>query len=98
MKIFKKIKSLILPKQKVKKKPISMCDLIIERIDDKKKDSKGFPEELTKKEWVAVLNEISFAFKVKKTNSLLKSPARINQRKNKLKKSFQLFEKYLHKL
>lgn len=98
MKILEKIKSLIPSRQKAEVKPNSMCDLILERIDQKKKNAKNSPEELTKQEWTIILNEISFAFKIKKTNSILKSPARRKQREAKLRRSFELFEKYLKEL
>jgi|11BtaG_2_1085332.scaffolds.fasta_scaffold04941_2 hypothetical protein len=98
MKILEKIKSLIPSRQKAESKDLSMCDLILERIDQKKKNAKHSPSELTKQEWTQILNEISFAFKVTKSNSTLKSPARKKQRKKKIENSFTLFEKYLKEL
>ena len=97
MNIFKKLKSLI-PQKKEQESYIEICDLVLNRIQQKKKDLGIRPFELSKEEWAQVLNDIAFGFKCKKDKVLLKSPARKKQRENKVKRSFDLFEKYFKDL
>lgn len=97
MNIFKKLKSLI-PQKKEQECYIEICDLVLSIIQQKKKDLGIRPFDLSKEEWAQVLNDIEFGFKCKKSKILLKSPARKKQREKKVKRSFDLFEKYLKDL
>jgi hypothetical protein len=44
------------------------------------------------------LDDMSFGFKVKQTNSILKSPTRKLQRQQKVERAFKLFEVYINYL
>jgi hypothetical protein len=94
MKIIDKLKSLNPFKKKNKEKTIQQ--FVLEKISAKKKRSKkDLPENLTEQEWLAILDDIAFGFKVKQTNTILKSPTRKRQREQKVKRAFELFEVYI---
>jgi len=94
MKILEKLKSLTPFKKKTSKEP-TICEFILQKISARKKEKTSYPENLTPEEWKNILNEIAFAFKVKQSNTILKSPTRRRQREEKLKRSFKLFEVYI---
>jgi len=96
MKIIDKLKSLNLFKKKNKEKTIQQ--FVLEKIAAKKKNIKDCPENLTSQEWQIILDEISFGFKVKQTNTILKSPTRKRQREQKVERAFKLFEVYIKHL
>ena len=94
MKIIDKLKSLNPFKKKNKEKTIQQ--FILEKITAKKKRSKkDRPKNLTDQEWRAILDDMAFAFKIKQTNTVLKSPTRKRQREQKIKRAFKLFEVYI---
>lgn len=97
MNIFKKLKSLI-PQKKEQVPYIQICDLVLNIINQKKKDLGIRPFDLSKEEWAKVLNEIAFGLKCKKEKIILKSPARKKQREERIKKAFELFEIYFKDL
>lgn len=97
MNIFKKLKSLI-PQKKEQEPYIEICDLVLNRVQQKKKDLGIRPFNLSKEEWFKVLNEIAFGFKCKKEKIILKSPSRKKQREARIKKAFELFEIYFKDL
>ena len=96
MKIINKLKSLNPFKKKNKEKTIQQ--FVLEKIAAKKKNIKDCPENLTKEEWKVILDEIAFGFKVKETNTILKSPTRKRQREQKVERAFKLFEVYIKHL
>jgi hypothetical protein len=97
MKILDKIKSLNPFKKKNKEKTIQQ--FVLEKIAAKKKRSKkDCPENLTEQEWRTILDDIAFGFKVKQTNTILKSPMRKRQRQQKVERAFKLFEVYIKHL
>lgn len=96
MKIINKIKSLNPFAKKNEDKTIQQ--FVLEKIAAKKKQSKNTPEGLTQDQWLNILNDISFGFKVKQNNTILKSPTRKRQREEKVKRAFELFEVYIKHL
>ena len=96
MKIIDKLKSLNPFKKKNKEKTIQQ--FILKKIAAKKNRLKDHPENLTKEEWKVILDEIAFGFKVKETNTVLKSPTRKRQREQKVERAFKLFEVYIKHL
>ena len=96
MKIINKLKSLNPFKKKNKEKTIQQ--FVLEKIAAKKNRLKDHPENLTKEEWKVILDEIAFGFKVKETNTILKSPTRKRQREQKVERAFKLFEVYIKDL
>lgn len=94
MKILQKIKSLSPFNRKVNKEP-TICQFILQKISARKKDKTSCPENLTPEEWKNILNEIAFGFKIKQSNTILKSPTRRRQREERIKRSFKLFEVYI---
>jgi len=93
MKILQKVKSLFSRKQK--QPPKSCCDLIIEKIIDKKKCMSDRPENLSQEEWNSILNRISFGIQAIQNNNVLKSPARKKQREQKILQAFELLRVYI---
>jgi len=98
MKILEKIKSLLPSLKQEKARKISLSEIILERIQERKKDLKRCPEELSAQQWLDNLNKMSFAFLIKGKASELKSPARKKQRERKIKESLELFQEYLKEL
>ena len=96
MKILQKVKSLFLHKQK--QPPKSCCDLIIEKIIDKKKSMSDRPANLSQEEWNSILNRISFGIQATQNNHALKSPARKKQREQKIQQAFELLRVYIKDL
>ena len=96
MKILDKIKSLNPFVKKSEDKTIQQ--FVLEKIAAKKKNIKDRPVNLTEQEWRTILDDISFGFKVKQTNTILKSPTRKRQREEKVKSAFELFEVYIKHL
>jgi len=96
MKIIDKLKSLNPFVKKSEDKTIQQ--FVLEKIAAKKKNIKDHPENLTSQEWQIILDEISFGFKVKQTNTILKSPTRKRQREQKVERAFKLFEVYIKHL
>ena len=96
MKIIDKLKSLNPFEKKNKEKTIQ--HFVLEKIAAKKKKIKDHPENLTKQEWQAILDDMAFGFKIKQTNTILKSPTRKRQREQKVKRAFELFEVYIKHL
>jgi len=93
MKILDKIKSLNPFVKKSEDKTIQQ--FVLEKIAAKKKNIKDRPANLTEQEWRTILDDISFGFKVKQTNTILKSPTRKRQRDQKVERAFKLFEVYI---
>ena len=93
MKILDKIKSLNPFVKKSEDKTIQL--FVLEKIAAKKKNIKDRPANLTEQEWRTILDDISFGFKVKQTNTILKSPTRKRQRDQKVERAFKLFEVYI---
>ena len=93
MKILDKIKSLNPFVKKSEDKTIQQ--FVLEKIAAKKKNIKDRPANLTEQEWRTILDDMSFGFKVKQTNSILKSPTRKRQREQKVERAFKLFEVYI---
>ena len=93
MKILDKIKSLNPFAKKTQDKTIQQ--FVLEKIAAKKKNIKDRPKDLTEQEWHTILDDMSFGFKVKQTNSILKSPTRKLQRQQKVERAFKLFEVYI---
>jgi hypothetical protein len=93
MKILDKIKSLNPFVKKSEDKTIQQ--FVLEKIAAKKKNIKDRPANLTEQEWRTILDDISFGFKVKQTNTILKSPTRKRQREQKVERAFKLFEVYI---
>ena len=96
MKILDKIKSLNPFVKKSEDKTIQQ--FVLEKIDAKKKNIKDRPANLTEQEWRTILDDMSFGFKVKQTNTILKSPMRKRQRQQKVERAFKLFEVYIKHL
>ena len=93
MKILDKIKSLNPFAKKTQDKTIQQ--FVLEKIAAKKKNIKDRPGNLTEQEWRTILDDMSFGFKVKQTNTILKSPTRKRQREQKVERAFKLFEVYI---
>jgi len=93
MKILNKIKSLNPFAKKNEDKTIQQ--FVLEKIAAKKKNIKDRPANLTEQEWRTILDDMSFGFKVKQTNTILKSPTRKRQREQKVERAFKLFEVYI---
>jgi len=93
MKILDKIKSLNPFVKKSEDKTIQQ--FVLEKIAAKKKNIKDRPANLTEQEWRTILDDMSFGFKVKQTNTILKSPTRKRQRDQKVERAFKLFEVYI---
>ena len=93
MKILNKIKSLNPFAKKNEDKTIQQ--FVLEKIAAKKKNIKDRPANLTEQEWLTILDDMSFGFKVKQTNTILKSPTRKRQREQKVERAFKLFEVYI---
>ena len=93
MKILDKIKSLNPFVKKSEEKTIQQ--FVLEKIAAKKKNIKDRPANLTEQEWRTILDDMSFGFKVKQTNTILKSPTRKRQREQKVERAFKLFEVYI---
>jgi len=93
MKILDKIKSLNPFVKKSEDKTIQQ--FVLEKIAAKKKNIKDRPANLTEQEWLTILDDMSFGFKVKQTNTILKSPTRKRQREQKVERAFKLFEVYI---
>lgn len=93
MKILEKIKSLNPFVKKSEDKTIQQ--FVLEKITAKKKTIKDHPENLTEQEWRAVLDDMAFGFKIKQTNTILKSPTRRKQREQKVNRAFELFKVYI---
>jgi len=93
MKILDKIKSLNPFVKKSEYKTIQQ--FVLEKIAAKKKNIKDRPANLTEQEWHTILDDMSFGFKVKQTNTILKSPTRKRQRDQKVERAFKLFEVYI---
>ena len=96
MKIPDKIKSLNPFVKKSEDKTIQQ--FVLEKIAAKKKNIKDRPANLTEQEWRTILDDMSFGFKVKQTNTILKSPMRKRQRQQKVERAFKLFEVYIKHL
>jgi len=96
MKILDKIKSLNPFVKKSEDKTIQQ--FVLEKIAAKKKNIKDRPANLTEQEWRTILDDMSFGFKVKQTNTILKSPTRKRQREQKVERAFKLFEVYIEYL
>jgi len=96
MKILDKIKSLNPFVKKSEDKTIQQ--FVLEKIAAKKKNIKDRPANLTEQEWRTILDDMSFGFKVKQTNTILKSPTRKRQREQKVERAFKLFEVYIKHL
>ena len=96
MKILDKIKSLNPFVKKSEDKTIQL--FVLEKIAAKKKNIKDRPANLTEQEWRTILDDMSFGFKVKQTNTILKSPTRKRQREQKVERAFKLFEVYIKHL
>lgn len=96
MKILDKIKSLNPFAKKTQDKTIQQ--FVLEKIAAKKKKIKDRPENLTEQEWRAILDDMAFGFKIKQTNTILKSPTRKRQREQKVERAFKLFEVYIKHL
>ena len=96
MKILDKIKSLNPFVKKSEDKTIQQ--FVLEKIAAKKKNIKDRPANLTEQEWLTILDDMSFGFKVKQTNTILKSPTRKRQREQKVERAFKLFEVYIEYL
>jgi hypothetical protein len=97
MKIIDKIKSLTSSKQQAPTH-LDICDLIEEIILHKKNNLQDKPEDLSAQDWKNVLNDIAYAFKVKKTKTILRSSVRNQQRQEKIERAFKLFEVYFKDL
>jgi hypothetical protein len=98
MKILKKIKSLLPSFKQKKTERLSLSEIILERIQERKSNLKKRPKGLSAQQWLDTLNKMSFAFSIKREPSDLKSPARKKQRERKIKESLQLFKEYLKEL
>jgi len=96
MKIIDKLKSLNPFTKKGEDKTIQQ--FVLEKIAAKKKNIKDRPENLTEQEWRVILDDMAFGFKIKRTNTILKSPARKRQRQQKVERAFKLFEVYIKHL
>jgi hypothetical protein len=96
MNILKKIKSFF--SKNKKEKPKTACELLLEIVEKRKKDTSNRPENLTDSEWVGVLNRISFGVECTGKNNSLKSPTRKRQRDEKIKKAFDLLSVYIREL
>lgn len=96
MKILDKIKSLNPFAKKSEDKTIQQ--FVLEKIAAKKKNIKDCPKNLTSQEWQTILDDMAFGFKVKQTNTILKSPTRKRQRQQKVERAFKLFEVYIKHL
>ena len=76
----------------------TMQQFVLEKIAAKKKNIKDRPENLTEQEWRVILDDMAFGFKIKQTNTILKSPTRKRQRQQKVERAFKLFEVYIKHL
>jgi len=97
MKILDKIKSLV-PFKKKQNIELSICEFVLHKIEQAKHNENSRPVNLTHQEWRAILDDMAFGFKVKQTNSILKSPMRKRQRQQKVERAFKLFEVYIKHL
>lgn len=100
MKIIEGLKKLI-PKKLFKRKAQShkdACNLILKLIAQENKKLANKPENMSKEEWRGILNDMSFVFKVKTQDAILKSPARIKQREQQVDRAFELFKVYIKHL
>jgi len=96
MKILDKIKSFNPFVKKSEDKTIQQ--FVLEKIAAKKSDMQDRPKHLSEQEWRAILDDMAFGFKVKQTNTILKSPTRKRQRQQKVERAFKLFEVYIKHL
>ena len=101
MKILDTLKKLV-PKRliasKNKKTHKDACGLILDLIKQESKTLVNKPIDMSDEQWLNTLNEMSFAFKVKAKDTILKSPARRKQRDQKLDRSIELFKVYIKHL
>lgn len=98
MKILDTLKKLIPKKLLARKKKQShkdACHLILKLISQESKTCSNKPLDMTKEEWQNTLNDMSFAFKVKAQDVILKSPARRKQREQKVNRAIELFKVYI---
>lgn len=100
MKILNAIKKLVPAKllNKQKKSYQDACDLIMQLVAQEKRTHSNKPQDLSVEEWERILNDIAFAFKVKKQNTFLKSPTRRAERAQRVKRAFELFQVYIKHL
>ena len=89
-------KRLAAPKNKKTHK--DACRLILDLITQESKTLSNKPIDMSDEQWRNTLNEMSFAFKVKVQDTILKSPARRKQREQKLDRSIELFKVYIKHL
>ena len=101
MKILDTLKKLV-PKRLVasskKQTHKDACRLILELINQESKTLANKPIDMSDEQWLNTLNEMSFAFKVKVKDTILKSPARRKQREQKVNRSIELFKVYIKHL
>jgi hypothetical protein len=97
MKIIDKIKSLASSKQEAPTH-LDVCNIIESIILHKKNNLHDKPDNLSTQEWKNILNDIAYAFKVKKTKTILRSTSRNKQRQEKIERAFKLFEVYFKDL
>lgn len=101
MKILDALKKLV-PKRLVasknKQTHKDACRFILELINQEIKNCSNKPLDMSDEQWRNTLNEMSFAFKVKSQDTILKSPARRKQRDQKVNRSFELFKVYIKHL
>ena len=74
------------------------CRLILDLINQESKTLENKPIDMSDEQWRNTLNEMSFVFKVKAQDTILKSPARRKQREQKVNRSFELFKVYIKHL
>jgi len=101
MKILDALKKLV-PKRLVasknKQTHKDACRLILDLINQESKTLANKPLDMSDEQWRNTLNEMSFVFKVKSQDTILKSPARRKQRDQKVNRSFELFKVYIKHL
>ena len=101
MKILDTLKKLV-PKRLVasseKQTHKDACRLILELINQESKTLANKPIDMSDEQWLNTLNEMSFVFKVKAKDTILKSPARRKQREQKVNRSIELFKVYIKHL
>lgn len=101
MKILDTLKKLV-PKRllasKNKKTHKDACRLILDLINQESKTLENKPIDMSDEQWRNTLNEMSFVFKVKAQDTILKSPARRKQREQKVNRAFELFKVYIKHL
>lgn len=101
MKILDALKKLV-PKRLVasskKQTHKDACRLILDLIKQESKTLANKPIDMSEEQWRNTLNEMSFFFKAKAQDTILKSPARRKQREQKLDRSIQLFKVYIKHL